>query len=1230
EDLYESEIVSIENMIEITEEGLLNDEEFTKNENFLEEENEDDLFEELGIIDKLHEIASISQIVNIVNKSEIKLGEEIVYTIAFINIGTIDLEDIYITNKFTNGIEYLKNSLVANVEVEGNPIEGIKILKSINPSQKVAIRFAVKANNNLKENKIYNTAKVEYFYKLSNEEKRFSDSKKSNISIINIIKEEAKILINKFMNKDFNGKKIIETYTTTLKNIGENAIYNVEFREDIPAQGSYNGELSASAEYIGTSIEDGITILKISPNEIVAISWEIEVDEKSIDFLDKAMTTNSLSNNNMIKNSLKTVDKNFADIGDVLTYIIQFKNDGPFVAENIKIMDILPEEISYVYGSLISNVDVEGNPLNNISLVNSLDVGAGVSISFKVKVDNIPSNNIITNKATINYEYINGDVLASLDETNIVKTVINHGEILKDKLTKEADKVTTTTGDIITYTIKAQNTGNVDIINTIIKDVVPVGTSFITGSTTINTLPTSQNPAVGISVGTIVPNQMIIVTFKVKVLESAPSEILNSATVNYEYIVDPDELAREIEITTNTVDVNNLIPEINIVKSVDKEGVMSEEIIRYTLEVENNGDISALDVFIKDNLAEGLEYVGNLKLNGVEASESIVTGITIPVIIPGGKVIISFDVKVEKILDSNIVFESSATANFKYQVENGGLIYMSEAVSNIIKILGFKTTVAIDESVDKELVKLNDIFVYTVTIKNGAELNAENIIIKDFFPNELEVQKITVNGSIVIGNLENGIPIGGLLKGEDLIIEILVKAIGELNNPFKNKIMAKMFFRTETNKPPVNIEIFAEDAGIKNRDPNNQYKGVIVVKPDIIVTKIADKNEVAIEDNIVYNINIENAGNVDVHDVVIRDILHSKLKFIPNSIIINDIKNTEENILAGINIGIISVGEVVRVSFEAKAIKEGLIPNHAIVNYIYNSETNGVEQAGISVSNIETVNVSEVKLFVEKTANKKFAILNDEIEYTVVIKNLTKVVANNIIVRDMLPKYLELLEGQFTLNNIIINLVDLEKGINIGMLRPREESILKFKVKIISNSHSGKIENGVEVKYNYSLPDGSLRRILLPATGKQVSELEVGIANFKQFSIENNLTIPHLKPDVEAINSLKGSIGIDNYYIIETSPARSNEGQLLTRYKLILTGSLKLNLVYTSSTPSQSVHLAEYCVAFSNFVVLPINYSIGNKIHVEGIIEDIYSKLMNEREFFTNVTVLINVKIVGC
>jgi len=51
-------------------------------------------------------------------------------------------------------------------------------------------------------------------------------------------------------------------------------------------------------------------------------------------------------------------------------------------------------------------------------------------------------------------------------------------------LTKSADKTTAISGAVITYTIQYQNTGGGDATNLVIKDVIPTGTTLVTGSIT--------------------------------------------------------------------------------------------------------------------------------------------------------------------------------------------------------------------------------------------------------------------------------------------------------------------------------------------------------------------------------------------------------------------------------------------------------------------------------------------------------------------------------------------------------------------------------------------------------------------------------------------------------------------------------------------------------------------------------------------------------------------------
>ena len=68
------------------------------------------------------------------------------------------------------------------------------------------------------------------------------------------------------------------------------------------------------------------------------------------------------------------------------------------------------------------------------------------------------------------------------------------------------------------------------------------------------------------------------------------------------------------------------------------------------------------------------------------------------------------------------------------------------------------------------------------------------------------------------------------------------------------------------------------------------------------------------------------------------------------------------------------------------------------------------------------------------------------------------------------------------------------------------------------------VENGVKLRFSYILPDSSVGFEHLEPTGGAISMIEMGMSNFKQFSIESYLQIPEVKPDVESINIATGTI----------------------------------------------------------------------------------------------------------
>ena len=128
-------------------------------------------------------------------------------------------------------------------------------------------------------------------------------------------------------------------------------------------------------------------------------------------------------------------------------------------------------------------------------------------------------NSPVVNGASIDYQFMAGPNLPLVSRnttSNSVSTQINSGEIA---LVKSVDKTFATIGDTISYTITLSNPGNVTSQNIIFTDILPDGTTFISG-TLVNDSGTQQigNPANGIQIGNINPSGMAVITINALVI----------------------------------------------------------------------------------------------------------------------------------------------------------------------------------------------------------------------------------------------------------------------------------------------------------------------------------------------------------------------------------------------------------------------------------------------------------------------------------------------------------------------------------------------------------------------------------------------------------------------------------------------------------------------------------------------------------------------------------------
>ncbi|MGL4772522.1 MAG: SPOCS domain-containing protein [Clostridium sp.] len=421
----------------------------------------------------------------------------------------------------------------------------------------------------------------------------------------------------------------------------------------------------------------------------------------------------------------------------------------------------------------------------------------------------------------------------------------------------------------------------------------------------------------------------------------------------------------------------------------------------------------------------------------------------------------------------------------------------------------------------------------------------------------------------------------------------------------------------DLNKDCTNIDCTTIDACVDN----------------LILEKTVSKENAIVGDVIKYCITVINECDILIDNATIIDMLSSDLKFVTGSVKVGEIPNITANVLEGVDIGCLKPGEIKVVSFQAKIINKpctGYIENNAIAKFYYDPNLNNCLQVTDKKSNVVKIKVDVAELSIVKKADKTIASRGDIVSYTVTVTNVGTLEARNILFMDNIPNEATLIKDSLDIGGNLISYTSSDISIYIGNLFPGESIDIRYQVLVNSSNCSGLLVNCATAKFNYNLCNSSFGEKTSSCADTSVSEVKLGISTFKQISVDQNLCIPSVKPDMEEINDIKVKAEIVECHVINTPVITSNEGQSLSGYKLIVRGLLTELVEYTSCTEEQSVHSAHYSIPFSTFIVLPQNYIAGSKIDVDAIVEDVYYKMIDCRCFFKNITLLINARIMSC
>lgn len=171
-------------------------------------------------------------------------------------------------------------------------------------------------------------------------------------------------------------------------------------------------------------------------------------------------------------------------------------------------------------------------------------------------ITNIDISYAMTNGQTSGYITLN--TRADTYQVTAVGLQIDMNQATFIPFEKSADKTTTRRGNIVTYSIRFQNVGDVEAESVLFVDDLPSGVNFVPDSVKIDgvSIP-GANPVTGINIGNVQPNQSVssVLNFQVVVTESAPSVISNTARLMYSFVPGEGLEPIEAEQTSNQVDI---------------------------------------------------------------------------------------------------------------------------------------------------------------------------------------------------------------------------------------------------------------------------------------------------------------------------------------------------------------------------------------------------------------------------------------------------------------------------------------------------------------------------------------------------------------------------------------------------------------------------------------------------------------------------------------------------
>ncbi|KAF2335290.1 T9SS type B sorting domain-containing protein, partial [Flavobacterium nitrogenifigens] len=223
----------------------------------------------------------------------------------------------------------------------------------------------------------------------------------------------------------------------------------------------------------------------------------------------------------------KTASNKNANVNEVVTFTLQLNNDGPSTATGVAVEDLIPlgfKNISNINNGGIFSKDIIKwvdltVPVGGITLTYEATVAnpLGLENTDYVNIAQVTASNQFDPDSTPNND--NGDQSEDDEDSEFINVPSTDVAI-----NKEVDKTEVPMDTQVTFTITAENRGNITATNVEVQDALPKGYSFVSSTVTSG----AYNPKTGIwSIPSINTGAVQTLTLTVKVIDF--NDYLNTA-----------------------------------------------------------------------------------------------------------------------------------------------------------------------------------------------------------------------------------------------------------------------------------------------------------------------------------------------------------------------------------------------------------------------------------------------------------------------------------------------------------------------------------------------------------------------------------------------------------------------------------------------------------------------------------------------------------------------------